>query len=113
VPVMVVPSPERAALTAAEPEGPSAQIAWVCRRCAHIRGSLESRRACEACGASPASWEPVPVAEGAVVDAEAPAVGEAPIAVEPAAPTGFGGGVGLTPPGGTAVDVNPELRVRY
>lgn len=104
VPVVIVPSPERAPLAAA--------AAWSCRDCGHILGDDESSETCTRCGARPAAWLSARLGDEPA-DAGEPAVGEG--AGVDVAPPDTQAAVGLfaTAPGGVAdTETNPELRIR-
>lgn len=105
VPVLIVPSPERAPLAVA--------AAWCCAACGHILDGGERSDRCARCGAFPARWLSAPLG-GGPADAGEPSVGE-------------GAAVGVAPP--TASDdaelfatraagvddrtvANAELRIR-
>jgi universal stress protein A len=104
-PVLIVPSPERRQHAAA--------AAWACADCGHILAGGEQRGSCSRCGRTGGSWISAPIASGPV-DAREPTVGEAVACDLVSTQTQSGSGLFATSaPGGRAVDVNPELRVRY
>jgi universal stress protein A len=105
VPVLIVPSPDRAKHAEA--------TAWACARCGHILRDREQHRSCEQCGDTPASWTSAPIGTGPV-DVGDPSVGESVASDLEYTQTQSSSGLFATSPGGTSgTDVNPELRVRY
>ena len=114
VPVVLVPKTEGEAQASVGPEpAPMPRgIAWSCMRCGHIRSHLDSARHCSRCGLEPGRWNWVPMS-GARADADAPSVGEAVGATEMATHNAPAELFQVGVAGGRAVDVNPELKVRY
>jgi nucleotide-binding universal stress UspA family protein len=124
VPLVVVPSAERAR-AAVESESVDAAtvgqvarvesgewVTWSCDGCGHIRGRLDETK-CHHCGASPAIWNSATLVKGPV-DVEAPAVGRETVHDEARPSTCVAGELfALAPPGAENTNVNPELRVRY
>lgn len=104
VPVLVVPSPAR--------RQASADAAWMCGACGHIRHAYETVR-CVECGANPAQWISAPISHEPI-DAGEPAIGEVDREIVDQGVRNDPAGLFATSPAGTSnEDVNPELRVRY
>jgi nucleotide-binding universal stress UspA family protein len=104
VPVVIVPSPERAPLVEA--------AAWSCQACGHILGDGESSDRCARCGACPAEWLSARLG-GEPADGDVPSVGEG-AAVDVLAPdTQNATELFATAPGGIGnTETNAELRIR-